>query len=295
MARRQAIDPEELFETANRLLAEGKEVTATTLLDALGGGSLRTIYKYMEIWKGKNVALPQSRTATAEIPDRVQAGFATAWKLATEEAAVAIEAAKAKAAEEVDVAGKQFQEALDACEKLEKEAEASAEKIEALHTQVSQLTDSVSNLMADKASVKATAEQLRQQVRSQESELERVHAARNEEREQFSQQVAKHEQMAAERIEAHAKELSELKAMLAEAQGKVTESEKQKDEAKAAAEDRARQLEKAEAAAKADREERERVIKEAAEQKGQLAALKEQNAALLQKLSGSDRQQHKKG
>lgn len=47
MARRHPIDPDELFETANRLVAEGKEVTATALLDALGGGSLRTIYKYL--------------------------------------------------------------------------------------------------------------------------------------------------------------------------------------------------------------------------------------------------------
>ena len=49
MARRQPIAPDELFETANRLKAEGKEVTALALLDALGGGSLSTIYKHLEV------------------------------------------------------------------------------------------------------------------------------------------------------------------------------------------------------------------------------------------------------
>ncbi len=36
MARRRAIEADELFETANRLKPEGKEVTAVALLDALG-------------------------------------------------------------------------------------------------------------------------------------------------------------------------------------------------------------------------------------------------------------------
>ena len=97
MARRHPIDPDELFETANRLVAEGKEVTATALLDALGGGSLRTIYKYLEQWKDKAPIAPVKKKV--DIPDRVQASFSMAWRMATDEAAIEIEAVKQKAAE----------------------------------------------------------------------------------------------------------------------------------------------------------------------------------------------------
>ena len=84
MARRRAIEPDELFETANRMLAEGKEVTATGLLDALGGGSLRTIYKHLETWQAQKPAAPKKEAG--EVPAAVQAGFANAWRLASSEA-----------------------------------------------------------------------------------------------------------------------------------------------------------------------------------------------------------------
>ena len=51
MARTVGIDRDEVFETANRLEAEGKEVTALSMLAALGRGSLTTIYKYLDAWK----------------------------------------------------------------------------------------------------------------------------------------------------------------------------------------------------------------------------------------------------
>ena len=84
MARRRAIEPEELFETANRLKAEGKEVSATALLDALGGGSLRTIYKLLEQWDESHPAVIS--TVNNEIPADVMAGFSNSWRLVTQAA-----------------------------------------------------------------------------------------------------------------------------------------------------------------------------------------------------------------
>jgi hypothetical protein len=80
MARRPAIEAEELFDAANRLQSEGKEVTAVALLDALGGGSLRTIYRHLEAWQRNRPTL--INTAVVEIPAAVQAAFAAAWRVA---------------------------------------------------------------------------------------------------------------------------------------------------------------------------------------------------------------------
>jgi len=238
MARRHPIDPDELFETANRLAAEGKDVTATLLLDELGGGSLRTIYKYLEQWKNNAPVVAVKKTT--DIPDRVQAGFALAWRMANEEAAIEIEAAKAKAQEAVDLANGRFQEALNAAERLENEAQENSDLIDSLKAQVVALAEELSKEKALCASYKTKSEQLEQQVVSQGQELERMHKASVQEREE------------------HAK-----------------------------------QLEKIEASAKKDREERDVAIKEAAELKGLSGALKEQNAALMDKLNSDDKSDKK--
>jgi thioesterase domain-containing protein len=80
MARTVGIDRGEVFETANRLEAEGKEVTALSMLAALGRGSLTTIYKYLDAWKeSKPVKNP---IVQVEQPEPVKTAFATAWRVA---------------------------------------------------------------------------------------------------------------------------------------------------------------------------------------------------------------------
>ena len=94
--RRQAIEADELFETANRLQAQGKDVTALTLLDALGGGSLRTIYKHLETWKQTKPA--PVIVGNDEMPESIRGIFAAAWRAAAQEAGRQVLAVREKAA-----------------------------------------------------------------------------------------------------------------------------------------------------------------------------------------------------
>ena len=117
MARTVGIDRDEVFETANRLEAEGKEVTALSMLAALGRGSLTTIYKYLDAWKeSKPVKNP---IVQVEQPEPVKTAFATAWRVAAEEAARETMVMREKATEEVNAAIRQFHGALEALERLE--------------------------------------------------------------------------------------------------------------------------------------------------------------------------------
>ncbi len=291
MARRRAIEADELFETANRLQAEGKEVNATALLDALGGGSLRTIYKLLESWQQRRPAVVIS--AAEEIPAPVQAAFASAWRQAAQEAGREVLAAKEKAAEEVEAAVKQFQGALDAIDNLEKESEADAQQIDELKTRVAELAAALQKSQTEAAASMATGEQLRQQVKAQEAELERLHhdidkerANRQQEIERISAAAEVAQGKAAEQIEA-------LNRTLAEAQSAAQKFENEKGEAVTRQSEVQRQLEKAEAASKADREERDAAVKQASELRGQSEALKTQNAELLSKLGRDDKQQRK--
>ena len=172
MARAQAIDPDELIETANRLEAEGKEVTALSLLNALGRGSLTTIYKHLEHWKSSK----PTRVATGnnEMPDTVKNAFAVAWREAAQEAAREVQVIKDKSAEEVKQALGQFHGALEAIEKLERESEAEAIATEALTKQLSDQQAEIAKLEADCAGQKAAAGELRRQVETQNLELERL-------------------------------------------------------------------------------------------------------------------------
>ena len=181
MVRRAVIDREELFETANTMAAEGKDVTALALLNALGGGSLTTIYKYLSDWEaGRPKTAPA--TGATEVPDVVQNAFTSTWRVATMEAARETTAVKEKAAEEVKAAQKQFEGALEAIQKLESESEQDATQIEALKGRVSELEAALAAAGNDNAALKATTEQLRQQVRSHQAELERLHKGIEEDR-----------------------------------------------------------------------------------------------------------------
>jgi chromosome segregation ATPase len=178
--RRQAIDVDELFETANRLQSEGKEVTALTLLDALGGGSLRTIYKHLDTWKQNRPAVVIA--GNDEMPDSVRGIFAAAWKTATQEAARQVLAVKEKAAEEVRDALAQFHGALDAIGKLESEADQTALEVEQLTSQLAEIQQECNRAKEDGAAHKATADQLVKQVTKLEEEHDRSRSGAEKDR-----------------------------------------------------------------------------------------------------------------
>lgn len=180
MTRRQAIEADELFETANRLQSEGKEVTALTLLDALGGGSLRTIYKHLEAWK--QTRPPVVIVGNDEMPDSIRGIFAAAWRSATQEAGRQVLAVKEKAAEEVKEALQQFHGALEVIGKLEADADEAAQQTDQLKAQLAEVQAECSRAKADVAGFKATAEQMAKQVEKLEADLERLRAEADKDR-----------------------------------------------------------------------------------------------------------------
>ncbi|NJL70990.1 MAG: hypothetical protein HC888_04910, partial [Candidatus Competibacteraceae bacterium] len=168
----------ELFEVANRLEAEGKEVTALALLEALGRGSLTTIYKHLEVWKTAKPS--KAQLSNNEMPDRVKSAFLVAWREASQEAGQAVEEAREKAKEEVAAALRQFHGALEAIAKLEKEREADADQIQALNEHVDKLAQDVSSLEAINAVLKAQNEAQAKDLERLQKELAKAQAERDE-------------------------------------------------------------------------------------------------------------------
>jgi len=164
MARNTPIDRDEVIETANRLEAEGKEVTALTMLAALGRGSLTTIYKHLDAWReSKPVKTP---SVSQEQPEPVKTAFATAWRVAAEEAARETVLIRDKAAEEVSAALRQFHGALEAIAKLEADREADGEALEGLHAITAEQKAEITKLERSVAKESARAEELRDQLKA---------------------------------------------------------------------------------------------------------------------------------
>lgn len=163
MGRKAFFTEEQVFAAADTLAATGKEVSASALLNALGGGSLTTIYKHLDVWKQTRPALVAPVVAM-DLPEPVQIAFVAAWKVAASEAAREVSAVRDKAADDVKVATRQFQEALEQIVRLEAEADADSAEIEALKTRAGEMETAMQKLETDKAALSAKADQLELQV-----------------------------------------------------------------------------------------------------------------------------------
>jgi chromosome segregation ATPase len=272
MARRQAIEADEFFETANRLKAEGKKVTAELMLGALGGGSYRTMYKFMDLWEASQPA-EKKALAADDIPPSVVAAYASAWRVASQAAEQQIQLVKDSAAEEITKAVKQFDDALGSIDKLEAENEANTILIDELRAKLAESESLAQTTRSESAGHQAAAALLQKQVEKLERDLERARTDAGKIQE-------KHEE-ALRKIESR---LEITEESLKNAQANAAKFETQSKEMTALRNQNVEAREAAEKASQADRAERDSAIKEAAELKGQLESLKGQNQELLDKL-----------
>jgi chromosome segregation ATPase len=210
--RRRPVELEEVVQIANEMTADGTKVTALGVLDKLGGGSLKTIYNYLDEWEKNRKATPSVSTLS-EVPEVVKASFASllasTWKAAAAEAAKEVTAAKERAESEVTVASSKFEGALEVIQRFEADAERDAATIEDLRSKLQNLEQTVGVLSQEKAAAQATSDELRHQVKSLETELNRLHDDHQRERQADRQ--------------AHKEQIEKLASEHAAAQNKTTE------------------------------------------------------------------------
>lgn len=294
MARRGSITEEQVFAAADALVAQSREVTPTALLSALGSGSFSTIYKHLNAWEASRAAAVTDKAAV--IPESVLAAFGAAWRAAAAEAGKEVVTVREQTAQEVEAAKAQFQEALQTIERLEAENESDATRIEELTARIAEMEKSLHQSESEKAALKATAEQLRHQVRSQEAELERLHKDADAERKRHQDELAKAQPAASSaqdkanaQIEKLQHELSELRTKVEKSERERTEAEFKAREASNRAEKADEQVQKTSQESALTRKEREDAIKQAAELRGKVETLQAQNNELLSRLSGQDK------
>jgi chromosome segregation ATPase len=290
MGRRGSISEEQVFEAADALVAQGKEVTPTALLGSLGSGSFTTIYKHLSAWEASRATAVTDRAAV--IPETVLSAFGAAWRAASAEAGKEVLAVKEQAAEDVAAAKAQFQEALETIERLEGESEADASRIDSLSAKIAELEKALHQSENEKAALQATCEQLRHQVKSQDSELERLHKDAEAERKRHDQEMSKASASASAAQDKANTQIEQLRLQASELQTKLEKAERERAESQLKAQEAAGRADKAEErAVKSEQEtaqarkDKEAAIKEAAELRGKADAMGVQNKDLLARLS----------
>lgn len=289
MGRKALHTQDEVFAAADRMAASGEDVTASALLATLGGGSLTTIHKHLDVWEAARKDKP--RPVMIDMPDMVKAAFAQAWQAAALEAGKEVAATREKADAEVKAMTKRFGEALANIERLEAEANDEAAKSEAMSEQLAAQDKALQEMKTKEAALAATVEQMRQQIEAQQAELERVHSeaeaerqARKQESERLNAEIER-ERQAAEAIRQQAAEEGNRQRQEIERQGgeiaklkTLLDTEREKQAAQQ------RRVTEVEATRDRSRQETSAAKEEAARWQGQVEALKAQNADLIRTL-----------
>ena len=132
MGRTAVHSQEQVFEAADKLAANGQEVSAIALRDLLGRGSYSTFVKHIDAWNQARQSAPAS--VILEMPDSVKAAFAQCWQAAASEAGKEIAAIREKSDAEIKATKRRLDEAINAIEQLEGEADADTARLETVET-----------------------------------------------------------------------------------------------------------------------------------------------------------------
>ncbi|KWF77603.1 hypothetical protein WL93_26695 [Burkholderia diffusa] len=275
MGRKALHTQEQVFEAADRLAAGGQEVTPTTLREALGGGSLTTIYRHLEAWEAARKSAPAP--VIIAMPDAVKAAFDQTWLAAATEAGKEIAAIREKADAEIKAANRRFEEAVSAIDLLESEQQADADKLEALETTLAAERDAArqaaTEAAAREAGLAATVEQMRGQIEALRGELATAHGEAEAVRSQHAAEIGR-------LTTDYTRQLSEQAATIKAAQAETDRVRGQLDQAQAKIEEISlRERVKIEEAAKA--------TAEAARLAASLAELKQRSGEAVNKLAAS--------
>lgn len=193
MGRTAVHTQEQVFEAADKLAANGQEVTPNGLRDVLGRGSYSTFVKHIDAWQQARRAAPAP--VILEMPESVKAAFAQCWQAAASEAGKEIAAIREKADAEIKGTKRRLDEAIAAIEQLEGEAEADTARLEtaeaALAVERTTSQQATTDAVAREAALSATADQMGEQIEAQQAELGRVHAEAEATRNQHAAEIAR--------------------------------------------------------------------------------------------------------
>ncbi len=182
-----AITYEQIIETAETLLEQGKNPTLAAVRHELGGGSYTTISEALKDWKDKR-AKAQARAEVVQVPANVQEAMSvaaiTVWTEATQHHAAQLAAEReALESERTRLVGER-QEAIELADQLSKDFEQIQTDAKRMAGELKTERQTSANDRTAAAAIKAQAEERHERIHGLEDDLLQI---RISEREALSQ------------------------------------------------------------------------------------------------------------
>lgn len=278
MGRIAAHTQEQVFEAADKLAADGREVTPNTLRQALGSGSFTTLGTGIAAWREARKTAPAP--TVIDMPESVSVAFAQCWQAAAAEAGKEIASIRQKADAEISATKRDLADALAEIARLEEEANnnlATLENAQATLAQtVKDAQQAATDAVAREAALAATTAQMREHIGAQGAELTRVHADADAARKQYASEIERLTADYSRHLGTLATDMQAVQAEAGRMRGQLVEA----TTAKADAARLADQLQKQEADLAASRTEARAAFDDLARAQGELEALRTQVASL---------------
>ncbi len=165
MGRESVITQEEVNVVADQLRATGAKPTARAVREALGGGSMATVLKHLQVWQGRQVRPPETQAVLPVGLQRALVDF------------IAQEVASAKVTLETDLVTAQQanQDLIAESERLAAALEREQSTVESLQADKAELTGRLGQLTKDLDDVRAEAAAQREaaeHARTEKAKLE---------------------------------------------------------------------------------------------------------------------------
>lgn len=165
MGRESVVTQEEVNAAADQLRATGTKPTARAVREALGGGSMATVLKHLQVWQNRQVRAPETQAVLPVGLQRALVDF------------IAQEVASAKSAVEIDLVNAQQsnQDLITESERLAAALEREQSTVETLHAEKAELSGRLGQLTKDLEEARAEAAAQREaaeHARTEKAKLE---------------------------------------------------------------------------------------------------------------------------
>ena len=303
-----AITKEQIFQTADQLTAAGESPTLANVRKALGGGSFTTISDAMNEWKAKQQATnaPIREPAPAAVATRLEELGADIW-------AVALELANARLTSEreaLETTRQQLETAQQEATELADQLSVELETLQAQHQQATEALQTVTtsleqakqenaSMSRQLATTEARAEETTKRADDLKAELQHAHTENTAQRQRHTNEVQALQERhtnevqalqanlnsTSETLKAKTAEAVRLQADLSNAHTQAQAAQQQQQALQERHADEIRLMGERLATAQTEREQALQAAsatrEEAAGMRGELEALRVQNAALL--------------
>jgi len=296
-----AITKEQIFQAADHLTAGGESPTLANVRKALGGGSFTTISEAMNEWKAKQQATtaPLREPAPAAVATRLHELGADIWGIALELAnsrlsseREALETARTQLESAQQEAAALADQLSTELETLQAQHRKTSDDLQAASTTIQALQQENATLSRQLATTEARAEETTKRADDLKAELQHAHAANTEQRQRHTSEVQALQAnltSTSETLKAQTAEAVRLQAQLDQAQAQTANLQQQQQAQQERHANETQRLNERLTQAQAEREQALQAAsttrEDAAGLRGELEALRVQNAALLATLT----------